>query len=180
MTRREKVLSMIVGGVFLLLLNLFLLKFFLANHRRLSGELAASKAQLEELALLQTDREVWEQRDAWITANQPQTKELARAGTELLNSVEQLAKKHSILLTRPTNAVERPINKPEYSAVSVNFEAVSDWGNLVDFMRELQAPANFQVFESIKMEKDPKEPTKMQVKPMRIAKWYAPITAPAQ
>lgn len=180
MTQREKVLSMIVGGVFLLLINLFLIRFFLTNHRRLSGDLASSKQQLEELSLLQSDREIWEQRDAWITANQPRIENMGRVGYELLDSVTELAKKHSVLLSNPQNPIDRPVNKPEYTAIRLNVEAVSDWGNLVDFMRELQGPANFIVFESIKMEKDAKDPTKMQVKPLRISKWYAPTTTPAQ
>lgn len=174
MTQRERVLSLIVGGVFLLLVNLFLIRFFLTNHRRLRSELASSSDRLEQLTLLQSDRGVWEQRDAWITANQPKATNLGLAGPELLKEVEELAKKHSILLKRAPNAVDLPINMPEYTAVRVNVEAVSGWDNLVEFMREAQKPTNFLVFESIKMEKDPNDETKMQIKPLRIAKWYAP------
>ena len=99
MTQREKVLSMIVGGVFLLLLNLFLFKFFLTNHRRLSSDLASSKDRLEQLSLLQSDRAVWEQRNAWISANQPKVDSVDLAGSELLKYVTETAKRHSLLLT---------------------------------------------------------------------------------
>lgn len=173
MSQREKILSLIVGGIFVLLLNLFLLKFFLTNHRRLRGDLAANQTRLEQLELLQADRPLWEQRDAWVKSNLQRLENPDAEGVKLLEEVKDIARKHSVLVTPPSRALDITLRKPEYAAVRVNLEATSGWENLIDFLAEMQGPGKFVVFENLNLKKDAKDLTKMHAK-LKVAKWYAP------
>ncbi len=173
MSQREKILSMIVGGVVLLLVNLFLFKFFLTNHGRLRGDLAANKLKMEQLALLQADRPLWEQRDGWVSGNLQRLENPDAAGAKLLEEVKDVARKHTVLVTPQPNAIDRIVRKPEYAAIRVNVEATSTWGGLIDFLAEMQGPGKFAVFESINLRKDSNDLTKMHAT-LKIARWYAP------
>lgn len=173
MTQREKTLAMIVGGVFALLLNVFLIKFFLSNYNGLRGDLAANKTKLEQLEILQADRALWEQRDAWVTANLQRLENPDAAGVKLLEEVKDTARKHSVLVTPQQRAIDITLRKPEYAAVRVNVESTSSWEGLIDFLAEMQGPGKFTVFESLNLKKDAKDLTKMHAK-LRIARWYAP------
>ena len=167
---REKTLATIVGGIVFLLINFLLFSTFSKHHRRLKEELAAKASQLEVMRGLFSDRELWEQRDAWLDQRFTKITNESTAGVELLNTVKEAAKKHAVLIENPSLGI--PQKKTDYVSVLVNLEAKSNWRQLGKFLFELQGPEKFVVVESVNLQVDPADKFQMRGK-MRIAKWFA-------
>ncbi len=170
MSKREKVLSTLVGGTVAILLNLFLISFFVKNHARLRGERTQKQEQLAAMQTLMLDRPLWEEREAWLLAKQPRIENEATAGGKLLDQVQELARQHAIVLEVP--AIGTPERRPQMVSVPVTLETKSTWKALVGFLRELQGPEQFIVIESGNLRIDPQDQTQMRGK-FRVAKWYA-------
>ena len=176
MNARERTLAMIVGSIAAILINLLLFKFFFGHRQRLTDELNAKKAEIEALQVLYSEKEMWEQRGAWVEANQPKLAQESNAGVQLHDRVQELAKKHVVLLEAPVlGAAER---RPNQTAVPFTFETKSPWPALIAFLHEAQSPEAFTVFESANIQKDPGDATQMRGK-FKIARWYAPDPARA-
>lgn len=171
LNRREKMLVLIVGTTVAMLVNLFLVSFFLKTHRRLRADFAQKQSQLQAMQALSADRALWEQREAWLQAKQPRLENEATAGGQLLDQVKELGRKHEVLLEQ--QAIGTPDrSKPERVSVPVTFEMKSSWKALGLFLYELQGPGQFVVIESANLRIDPQDQTQMRGK-FRIAKWYA-------
>jgi Type II secretion system (T2SS), protein M subtype b len=170
MTPRERVLSAIVGLTALVLVNLFLVKFFVKNHRQLRTDLVDKKAQLETMRTLLTERDLWMDRDRFIRNAQPKLVDRDGAAVTLLGAVKDIASKHSIVLENAQPGSPDP--KPQYISVWVSFETKSKWQDLVAFLSELQAPEQFLVFENANLQIDGADKTQMRGT-FRLAKWFA-------
>jgi hypothetical protein len=171
MSSRERTLALIVGVILAIFINLLLVKFFLGHRQRLTEELSAKKSEMEALQVLFSEKEMWEQRGAWLEAKQPKLTQESNAGVQLHDRVQELAKKHVVLLESPVlGAAER---RPNQTAVTFTFETKSPWPALIAFLHEAQSPEAFTVFESANIQKDPGDPTQMRGK-FKVARWYAP------
>lgn len=171
MTKREKVLASLVGGVVAVLLNIFLISFFTKNHRALKEDLARKESHLKGLHTLIADRALWEHRAAWVAANQPKLEDPGSAAVKLMDEVRDLAKRNEVLIETPV--IGSPSKKEYYTSVPVTVETKSTWKALVNFLAELQAPEKFIVLESANLKVNAADKTQMQAQ-LRIAKWYAP------
>lgn len=174
MTQREKVLAFAVGGVVAILVNLFLISFFLKHQRALASERAEKQLNLTGMQILLTDADLWQQRDVWLRAKQPPLLSEAKAGDELLQHVRKVAQDNTVLIDQPPSIrnVER---RPQYVSASIELETKSTWEALLNFLHALQGPDRFIVFETATLRQDPQDKTQMRGK-FRIAKWYAPKT----
>src|SRR4030095_3328257 len=102
MNKRERFLAMIVAGFLAVLINAVLINFFLKNHRRLNEELARKSNDLRTMQMLFAEKPLWEQSDAWLTAHQPRMTNEARAGSDLLGQMQDVAKKYTVLISYQT------------------------------------------------------------------------------
>ena len=170
MTQRERMLTTIVGSVLLLVVNLFLINFFLKNQRRLSTELTTKTAKLAGMQTLFAEQRLWEERSQWIAAKQPKLTNPTGAGVELLDQVKSIAQKHEVLVKEPV--IDRPVDRKQYSAVAVNLDTTSTYASLVAFLREIQGPDQFVVLENAKLERDTTDKTQMHGR-FKIARWFA-------
>jgi hypothetical protein len=171
LTQREKVLSFIVGGAVLFIVNLFVVDYFLQTRARLSRDTTLKSAQLRSMKTLLSEAPRWAKEDAQLRATQPRLENEATAGFQLLNQVQQAAGADAVTVEQPAiGPVER---KPTYTAVSVTLDTKSTWKALVLFLAKLQAPGQFIVVESGDLQVDPNDQTQMRGK-FKIAKWYAP------
>jgi hypothetical protein len=175
MTKREKILMGAVGGTVAVLLNIFLLSFFIKNRRALDADLALKQAQYKGMQQLLADRAMWEQRATKLAAVQPKLENQAMAGSLLLDEVKAVAKRHAVLIKPETLSIGSVERRPHCTAVPVNIETMSTWEALVKFLLELQGPEKFIVLEDASFRKDTTDPTQMTAK-FRIAKWFAPET----
>ncbi len=171
LSQRERTLAIFVGAIVVLFVNLFLINFFLKNQRRLRDELAAKKQNLQAMQALFADKETWAQREAWLKEKQPKLSNEGTAGGELLEEIKQIAKKTNVQPLEPQ--IGTPERKAQFVSVPVNIQTKSTYGDLRDFLFEMQAPDRFVVFESAKLEIDKEDKTQIHGA-FRVAKWFAP------
>jgi hypothetical protein len=171
LSQREKVLATMVALVFGIILNLVLFNFFIRNQRRLQSELITKNADLQAKKILLAEKDLWEQRDAWLQAKMPKLTNESGVGVQLLDSVKEVAKKYTVLVENP--ALGTAEKRAHATVVSVTVETKSPWPEMVKFLRDLQTPEQFIVFERANIQKDPSDPTQMRGQ-LKIAKWFAP------
>jgi type II secretory pathway component PulM len=171
LTQREKVLSFIVGGAVLFIVNLFIIDYALGMWARLSRDTTVKRAQLRAMKTLLTEAPRGAREDAELRAKQPRLENEATAGVQLLNQVQQAAAVDGVTVEQPAiGPVER---KPTYTSVSVTLDTKSPWKALVLFLAKLQAPGQFIVVETGELQIDQNDLTQMRGK-FKISKWYAP------
>lgn len=177
MSPRERVLAILVGVIGFLLLNFFIVDYFLANQRRLRTDLARNQGALAVTQRTLAERAKWEQREAWLGAKQPKlgTSDDV-AGGQLLDHVKEAAKKNAVTLV--SQALRQPAHLPGRSSIVVEIETQSTWPSLIGFMRELQGPEQFIVFESANLKIDDKDATQMRAS-FKVARWFTPKNAVA-
>ncbi len=170
MTRRERVLAMLVGGTVFLLLNYLVWGWLTGTLAQARAELASRKSARQQQSVLLKERTMWEKREAWLKKQQPVLKGPGEAST-LLEQVKGVASKHNVLIENPSlGGVDAT---PNHQATSVSIETKSPWQPLVRFLHEVQQPESFVVFENVNVQIDSADPTMMRGK-FKIARWFAP------
>ena len=142
MNKREKILSWLVGGTLFLLINTFAIKFLLNNHRTLTLERAKIEGEMRGLHQQEADRELWAKRDKWLTESLRPMGDADVANRQLIEAVQNLAKKHTVTLEAPQPGV--PNRQSLYTGLSIRLEAKAVWAQMYDFITELQAPDQFR------------------------------------
>ena len=170
MTPRERTLAMIVGLIVVACVNLFLFDYFVKQNRQLRSDFALKTLSLTAKRALLADRDVWQQREQWLAQKQVKLTDPDRAATTLLATAQDIAKKHSIVLEN--TVLGKAETKPQYVAVGVTFDTKSKWADLVGFLREMQTPEQFIVFENANLQADSADKTQMHGR-FRLQKWYA-------
>ena len=170
MNTRERVLSWIVAGALIVLLNFLILSWLFGALGRARIELAGRKSARTEQALYIKERDLWTKRDQWIQQHQPILKDPAEAST-LLDQLKQIAGKHSVLIENP--AIGAGETTPYHQTVFASIETKSQWPPLVHFLYDVQQPDAFVVFETVNLAIDSNDPTMMRGK-FKIARWFAP------
>ena len=171
MTARERTLAMAVAAILFVFVNIFLVKYFVNQHRQLRADRAAKTITLDTMHTLLAERDLWMQRANWLGQKQPPLTNPDGAAVALLEAAKEIAKKHNLVIEN--SVLGRVDNKPFYAAVSVNFETKSKWQDLVGFLRSMQAPEQFVAFESANLQIDSGDKTQMRAR-IKLAKWFAP------
>jgi hypothetical protein len=170
MNQRERLLSWIVAGAVIVLVNLVILSWLFGALGRARIELAARKAALAEQAVYVKERDLWTKRDQWLREHQPTLKNPAEASV-LLDQLKQVAGKYNVLIQNP--AIGSGETTPNHQTVFASIETKSPWPPLVHFLYDVQKPEAFVVFESVNLAIDSSDPTMMRGK-FKIARWFAP------
>jgi hypothetical protein len=167
---REKVLAGFVGIALFIVLNVFLIKFFLANQRGLHTNLGNAQAQLVTFKQLEGERAMRAERDAWLDGGLVPMGDADVANKHLRESLLELAKKHIVTLESPAPGI--PNAQPFYTSLSVKLDAKATWKQMFNFLYELQAPGQFLAVESLDLKVDPIDKTNLHAT-FTIAKWFA-------
>ena len=170
MNQRERLLSWIVAGAVIVLVNLVILTWLFGALGRARIELAARKAALAEQAVYVKERDLWTKRDQWLREHQPTLKSPAEASV-LLDQFKQVAGKYNVLIQNP--AIGSGETTPNHQTVFASIETKSPWPPLVHFLYDVQKPDAFVVFESVNLAIDSSDPTMMRGK-FKIARWFTP------
>jgi hypothetical protein len=170
MNQRERLLSWIVAGAVIVLVNLVILSWLFGALGRARSELAARKAALAEQAVYVKERDLWTKRDQWLREHQPTLKNPAEASV-LLDELKQVAGKYNVLIQNP--AIGSGETTPNHQTIFASIETKSPWPPLVHFLYDVQKPDAFVVFESVNLAIDSSDPTMMRGK-FKIARWFAP------
>jgi hypothetical protein len=170
MNPRERMLSLIVAGTLVVLLNLWILSSVLGAVGNAQRELTTRRSKLAEQALYVKERDMWTKRDEWIRQHQPVLNNPAEASA-LLDHLREVAGKHEILIENP--AIGTGETTPYHQAVFASIETKSPWPPLVHFLYDVQNPEAFVVFENVNLAIDGNDPTMMRGK-FKVARWFAP------
>lgn len=170
MNRRERILSLAIGAVVFLLLNLFIWSSLFGTLRKAKSDLASRKSVRTQQLVFLREKKMWEKRDEWLKQKQPSLKSPVEAST-LLDQVKQAAAKHNVLLENPQ--IGSSDTTPYYQGVFASIDTKSPWPPLVHFLYDVQQPEAFVVFESVNLAIDSSDPTMMRGK-FKIARWFAP------
>ena len=177
---RERVLTLIVGGAVFIVLNIVVLSMLLKSFSQGRRDYAEKAQQVKLQQIFASEEPMWKQRMGWVKTKQPPLANRDRAGTELLDQVQGVARNNQVILTNPqikpaplnTTGSKEPGSR-DYQSVSVEVDTESDWGALVRFVQTLQKPEAFVVFDLATLRSDPGNATRMKGQ-FRISKWYAP------
>jgi hypothetical protein len=168
MNPRERVLSWIVAGTVLALLNLWILSSLLSAVARAQKEFGTRRSKLAEQAVYVKERDTWTKRDEWMRQHQPELKNPAEASA-LLDQIREIAGKYSILVENP--AIGTGETTPYHQTVFASIETKSPWPPLVHFLYDVQRPDAFVVFENVNLAIDGNDPTTMRGK-LKVARWF--------
>lgn len=171
MNPRERILSLVVGGVLFLLINIFLWNVLFGMIGRASTELASRRSARMEQSVYIRERALWAKRAEWLQQSQPVMKNAAEA--TLLDNVKEIAGKYNVLIENP--AIGSGETTPSHQAIFASIETKSHWPDLVHFLYEVQQPESFIVFESVNLAIDNNDATMMHGK-FKIARWFAPAS----
>jgi len=170
LSKREQTLAVAVGLIVLLGGSFLLGQSYLGKRAALTAKIVTEKRQLHSFKELLAQSSFWEQREKWIRTNQPKLENPDQAGVQLLDYVQALAKKHSVLLENP--ALHTAEARPACVSVALEVETKSPWTPLVSFLQELQTPEEFVTIEMANLKVDPADATQVRGR-FRIARWYA-------
>ena len=170
MNPRERLLSLIVAGIVVVLLNLWILSWIFGVLGVARKELATRKATMAEQALYVKERDLWMKRDEWMRQHQPTLKNPAEASA-LLDQLKEVAEKYNILVENPQ--IGPGETTPYHQTVFASIETKSPWPPLLHFLYDVQRPDAFIVFENVNLAIDGSDPTMMRGK-LKIARWFAP------
>ena len=171
MNKREKFLLAVTAAVIGLLLNFYLVKFFLSNRADLTRQLAATQGKIDTLKKRETERELWAKRDAWLNEKLPVLGDPDVASKELRESILEIAKQHTVTLEAPSPGT--PLNQPGHTSLGVKFEAKAPWDAMFNFLHEIQGPERFIAIESCEIKVNREDKTQLRAT-LTIARWYAP------
>jgi len=138
---REKILAGTIGVALAILVNVFLIRFFLGEHAKLRVQLMETRAKIETLRQRETERELWAQRDAWLNEKMPVLSDPEVANKALRDSLLDVAKKFTVTLKAPAPGI--PTTQPSHISLSVRIEASAPWPAMFEFLHQLQSPEKF-------------------------------------
>ena len=171
MSPRERTLALLVGGVIALLVNVVIIKFFMGKKTEFQLSIAKTEGQIAQKKALESERAFWAERDAWLNANLPTFGDPLVANRELTKQLTELAKKHGVTLETPQNGV--PSRQKEYVGLGVRVSGKGPWVPMMEFLRELQEPGQFIVFDPLDLKVDATEKTLLRAD-VTVTKWFAP------
>ena len=171
MNKREKFLLTITAAVIGVLVNFYLIKFFLSNRADLTRQLAMTQMKIDTLKKRETERELWAKRDAWLNEKLPVLGDSDVASKALRESVLEIAKKHTVILEAP--APSNPVTQPGHISLAVKFDAKAPWDAMFNFLYELQGPEKFIAIENCEIKVNREDKTQLRAS-LTIARWYAP------
>jgi hypothetical protein len=171
MSQREKTLAFLVGGVLFLLLNVVLIKFFMANHAEQQRVLALTQGKINGLKQQESQRALWSQRDAYLTQNMPKMGDPQVENRKLSEAVKEIARKHTITIETPNPGVAN--RQKEYVSLGVKVSAKAPWTQMFDFLRELQMPGQFLVLDPVELKVDANDKTQLRAE-VTVTRWFLP------
>jgi hypothetical protein len=175
MSKREKTLALLVGGVVFLLINVVVLKFFIDRHGVLKKNAAEIQAKINALKLRDQDRDFDRERDTWLNAKLPTIGDSQVAARDLTKSITEIARKHDVVIETPMAGNPRP--GQYYSSLGARVIAKGTWKAIFFFLQELQSPEKgetpFVVLDPVDLKVDITDKTLMRAEVM-VTRWFKP------
>ncbi len=171
MNKREKFLLTVTAVVIGVLVNFYLIKFFVSSRAELLRTLAMTQSKIDILKKRESERELWAKREVLLDAKLPVLGDPDVASKALRESILEIAKKHTVTLEAPSPGT--PINHATYTSLGVKFDAKAPWEAMFNFLYELQGPEQFIALENCDIKVNREDKTQLRAT-LTIARWYAP------
>ena len=171
MNQREKIMFAAVAALLVVLLNIFLLKAFIARSAEFRDQLTAAQTKLGLLRKRESERDLWAKRDAWLTQKLPKLGDTDEANKALREAVLGVAKRHSVILEAPAPGV--PVPQPNRVSLSIRLDAKGKWQDIFLFLLELQGPEKFIAIENCELKVNRDDKTQFRAA-LTVAQWFAP------
>ncbi len=175
-TRRERVLLLLVVGTAFLLGNLYALSTVTRSFHTLRQDYRDKSDEWNFASHFIQDKAVWDARTEWLRNTQPKMTNRDSVSYALLDQVQGLGRQYKVLITGSKIRPVTPGDKvsPDYQAVTMEIDTRSDWSDLVHFLNALQQkPDSFVAFDEARLHSEPSDPATM-IGNFRLSKWYAP------
>lgn len=170
MSQRERTLAFLVGGAVAVLLNVFLIKFFLNNYNERKQEREVAESQLRKFEGLERERDKWAQRDAWLTTKLEPLGDLDVADQKFQDQMREVAKRHQVLIEKADPC--RKTQQGAYVSLNSRMECKGTWDQLTFYLGDLLKPGEMMVIESLDIKVDPTDKEKLRAV-MVLAKWHS-------
>jgi hypothetical protein len=170
LSKRERRLLFIIGGLGVVLVNYIIWSWLLGALQHARTDLAERQSSRVEQGIFMKERDLWVKRDEWVKKRQPALSGPGDA-SKLLDEIKPVAAKYHVLIENPQigSGETTPVHLTVYNSI----ETKSAWPDLVHFLYDLQQPEKFIVFESVTLSVDSADPTLMRGR-FKIARWFAP------
>jgi len=173
MSKREKTLAFLVGGVVFLLINVVVLKFFINQHAALKTSAAKIQGDINALKLKEQDRDFDRERDTWLNEKLPTMGDSQVAGRDLTKSITEIARKHDVVIETPLAGNPRP--GQYYNSLGARVVAKGTWKAIFFFIQELQSPDKgptpFVVLDPVDLKVDLTDKTLMRAE-VSVNRWF--------
>lgn len=171
MSRRERVLFAVTAAVMAVLVNFYLVKFFITSRADLTKKLEAARSRVDMLKKREAERELWSQRDAWLNGKMPVLGDPEVASKELREFVLEIAKRHTVTIEAPAPGV--PVKAAGHISLGVKVTASGSWEAMFNFLEDLQGPEQFIAVEDCDIKVNPEDRTQLRAG-INVARWYSP------
>lgn len=164
----EQKLIAIVSLALLVIANGMLLSFLLKKQKTARSTVDQAKMEQKDTQLWLSEQNLWQTRQQWLTANQPQS--TGQENTKLLTEIVGSARKNNLEIQEQQLVGFLPT--AYYKEATVKLKVTGTLQNLVTWLVQLQQPTNFQAISSFNLRSDT-DTTKVRCE-LQLSRRYAP------
>lgn len=164
----EQKLIAIVSLALLVIANGMLLSFLLKKQKTARSTVDQAKMEKKDTQLWLNEQNLWQTRQQWLTANQPQS--TGQENTKLLTEIVGSARKNNLEIQEQQLVGFLPT--AYYKEATVKLKVTGTLQNLVTWLVQLQQPTNFQAISSFNLRSDT-DTTKVRCE-LQLSRRYAP------
>ena len=169
MTKRERRLLYIFLGAIFVLFNFFGVTYLVRKQGGLKTKLVNLGNERPEANSWLAEKDLWQQRKAWMDGKQPKLPTEGRAQSDLLGSIQTSARKQNITIME--QGFGEPDTQPAYQEISMKLKVSGSLESITKWLVELQQPANFQAIPAMSLKSD-SDASKV-ICELTVARWYA-------
>jgi hypothetical protein len=172
LTKSEKRLSTILLVALFATANFYGLSYLFDLMSSYSRDVSDLRNQEHSNEIWLREKDLWLNRQHWISATQPRIRPDQVPQSELLESVINIAKANQLEIQE--QSFGEILSTPNYQAVTVRLKLSGALQNVIKWLVQIQQPELFQAVTSFSL-KSANDPPTVSLE-LEIARWYAPKT----
>lgn len=171
LTAKERNLLLALVAALFVLLNVVGLRAFLNRQAALQASIIRLQGQFDEGRAVLAGKEFWQERAAWLEANQPSDDVTTTDDdAKFYEFVEKSAKNAGLSYTR--RDAGKSENGASYAEIFDTSQVKGKMEALVKWLAELQQPKDFRAIKEITIKSG--EPPEV-IAEVEVARWYRPV-----
>lgn len=154
LNNKELRLAIIFASTIFLAVNVTALKRYITALSTARTQLATCSNQRQEIDILLSDRDYWEERQRWLDEHQPLLENSGAAQGELIETIQRVARDRGITILEQT--ILEPTFQPYFQEVSAKLKLTARLEDIVSWLAEIQAPERFYLINQLSLSIDTK------------------------